>query len=147
MTTALYRLSSSEVTKISLINSQFNEDLDSFKAVLTDPALPDGIEFQDPSGSFRVLGYAKINDSGTARNATQNEIDTFAALEADDRNQVEENRAKAYFQNHPQFRRVMTAFASILVDEFNILRAEHGLSDRTLSQLKTAILNRIDKDD
>jgi hypothetical protein len=147
MATALYRISSNEVIEISLADNQFHEELDNFKAVITDPTLSDGSEFRDPNGDYRVLGYAKFNDSGTVRNATQEEIDTFAASQADDRNQRDATRAKEYFQDHPQFRRIMTAFASILVDEFNILRAEHSLNDRTLSQLKTAILNRIDKDD
>jgi hypothetical protein len=147
MTTALYRISSNEVIEISITNNQFHDDLDSFKAVLTDPISPDGIKTQDPNGDYRILGYAKFNDSGAVRNATQEEIDTFAPAQLDDLNIREMDNAKTYFQDHPQFRRVMTAFASIMVDEFNILRAEHGLNDRTLSQLKTAVLNRIDKDD
>jgi len=35
----------------------------------------------------------------------------------------------------------------ILIDEFNILRTLHSLPDRTLSQLKTSIKNRIDAGD
>ena len=36
------------------------------------------------------------------------------------------------------------AFADILKDEINILRAQHGLAPRTLTQLKNAIKNRVD---
>jgi len=140
-----YRKSSGEVDFIGIISTgapgrpydpgYFDE--------LSDPPFTDGTQYKPK----RVLGSAKINDSGTIRNATQNEIDTFAGLELDDKNQRQADTAVEYFQNDPQFRRIMTAFASILVDEFNILRSEHGLADRTLSQLKTAIVNRISKDD
>ena len=148
-TTVLYRISSGEVASISVVDrTNFNVDL-SYYGVLVDPPLPDGIQWFDPAPDYqrRVLGYAKINDNGTVRNATQIEIDGFAGFALDDKNQEEANKAAEYFQNDPQFRRVMIAFAAILVDEINILRAEHGLSDRTLSQLKTAITNRISKDD
>lgn len=39
---------------------------------------------------------------------------------------------------------VLAAFAKVVMDEFNILRAIHGLAPRTLDQLKTAIKNEID---
>ncbi len=38
----------------------------------------------------------------------------------------------------------LRAFADIIKDELNILRALHSLSDRTLAQLRTSIKNRID---
>jgi len=40
--------------------------------------------------------------------------------------------------------RVLRAFAEVVMDELNNLRAEHGLPARTLSQLVTAIKNKID---
>ena len=40
--------------------------------------------------------------------------------------------------------RVLRAFAEIVMDEINILRGEHGLAARTLSQLVTAIKGKID---
>ena len=40
--------------------------------------------------------------------------------------------------------KVLIALAKVMLKEFNILRAEHGLPARTLSQLKTAIKNEID---
>ena len=40
--------------------------------------------------------------------------------------------------------RILRAFAKVVMDEINILRAEHALSARTLSQLITAIKNKID---
>ncbi|MCK5603042.1 hypothetical protein KAR91_14255 [Candidatus Pacearchaeota archaeon] len=39
---------------------------------------------------------------------------------------------------------VLRAFAEVVMDEINILRIEHSLSERTLSQLVTAIKNKID---
>ena len=146
-TTVLYRISSNEVIAISAQGELFDIYSSAYYGVLSDPPFTDGTEYRDPSGNKNVFGYAKINDNGTIRNATQNEIDTFAGFEQDDNNQIQATKASNYFQSDPKFRRIMTAFADILVDEFNILRAEHGLNDRTLSQLKTAIINRISKDD
>lgn len=147
--TALYRISSGEVYKISTTDNMFLEEtaLNEYYSVATSVTLIDGVETVDPSGNRRMLGYAKILDGSNVRNATQIEIDTFAPAVIDDRNDGEANQTKSYFENDAKMRRIMTAFASILVDEINILRAEHGLPDRTLQQFKTAILNRIDKDD
>jgi hypothetical protein len=148
-TTVLYRISSNEVVDISVIHkTDFSVDL-SYYGVLVDPPLTDGAQWLSPAPDYQngVLGYAKINDNGVIRNATQAEIDTFQPAELDDRNQNEADQAIDYFQNHKQFRRIMTAFAAILVDEINILRSQHGLPVRTLQQLKTAIENRISKDD
>jgi len=38
---------------------------------------------------------------------------------------------------------IVRAFAQVMRDEINILRAYHGLNDRTLAQLKTAIRNKV----
>ena len=140
-TTALYRVSSGEVTAISTEDNLYSGSPDIF-AVITNATYPDGTTFQK-----RVLGAAKILDGTVVRNATQEEIDGFQAAAINDHNIKEAEKALVYLQNHPQFRRIMTAFSAILVSEINILRSEHGLSNRTLSQLKTAIENRIDKDD
>jgi hypothetical protein len=34
---------------------------------------------------------------------------------------------------------VLLAFAKVVIDEFNILRQQHGLADRDITQVKTAI--------
>ena len=39
--------------------------------------------------------------------------------------------------------KILKAFAELLVDEFNILRALHALPDRTFAQLRTAIRNKV----
>ncbi len=38
-----------------------------------------------------------------------------------------------------QARTIMRAFAEVVLDEVNILRAQHGLAPRTLVQLKQAV--------
>jgi plasmid stabilization system protein ParE len=38
---------------------------------------------------------------------------------------------------------LLRAFALLMVDELNILRAEHALPDRTIAQLKTAMRNKL----
>ncbi len=40
--------------------------------------------------------------------------------------------------------RVLRAFAEVVMDEINILRGQHALAARTLSQLVTAIKGKID---
>ncbi len=177
MTTALYRISSNEVIKISIADQSFSNRNMPFFAVLTDPTTPDGASTRDlstdPVGPLRVLGFAKIAEPGgnNIRNATQLEIDAFVTLETDDINQLDADQAGSLFQTHPQFRKMMAAFADILKDEINILRARNvqfqndvaaaanlgqlktavalysTQSDRTLAQLKTQINNRISKDD
>lgn len=173
MATALYRISSNEVVKISLANQAWPLVDATFWAVLTDPAFPDGTAVLDPNGDLRVLGFSKFADVGgnTVRNATQPEIDTFAPAQVDDENQQDATAADDIFFSNPRFRKLMTAYSDIIKDEFNAVR--HWIADfkvevanatnlgdlkarvaqlpdtpdRTLAQLKTAIRNRISKDD
>ena len=177
-TIALYRLSSGEVIKITDRGQTFADRDTNFWGILTDPDLPDGSDVRElladgTWGPLRVLGYAKIAESGinTARNAIQAEIDTFAPAQNDDENQMDAAGAVDLFEQHPRFRKLMIAYSDILKDEFNDLRqwitafkvevaAANNLGDlrariatlpdlpdRTLVQLKTAIHNRINKDD
>lgn len=55
--------------------------------------------------------------------------------------------AKAGLDGFGQGSLLLRAFADIIKDEINILRGQHGLPDRTLSQLKTAIKNKVDSGD
>ena len=141
---AIYKVSSGEVTYIG-DNAPIVDD--TYKILAQGVTLQDGSNVRDGNGNYRVFGYAKIYDNGTVRNATQQELDTFASLNQDDNNEIAADKAKAHFQNNPNLRKILIAFAAILVDEINILRAEHSLPERSLSQLKTAIINRISKDD
>ncbi len=179
MTTALYRISSNEVLKVSPKDQQFDSRDTVVFGQLDDPTTPDGTDVReqiDPEGPLRVLGFAKIAEPGgnNVRNATQPEIDGFATSEIDDDNQLDADQAVVLFEDHPQFRKKEKAFADIIKDELNILRArDDKLRDeiiaatnfsalktalavildypdqnpRTLSQLNTAIKNRISKDD
>jgi len=153
-TTALYRLSSGEVLKISSAGQLFSDRNQSFFGVLTDPGMPDGMSVRDnlPDGTFgplRVLGFSKIVilESNLFQNATQSEIDTFSSLNVDDDNAQDADRARDLFNVHPQFRKMLVAMADIIRDEINILRTLHGLPDRTLVQFRTAMINRVQKDD
>jgi len=148
MTTVLYRENGGEVIKISPTDQQFDQRDPSFWSVATDPTFINGTELREGGGGpLRVLGFAKIMDGGSCRNATQPEIDGFAALETADENLMDRDGARALFQTHPRFRKMMIAFADIIKDEINILRAQHALPDRTLAQLQTAMINRMSEDD
>jgi hypothetical protein len=140
-----YRTSSGEVELISDVQELSVPQLIFSEAV--DPTFVDGMDINSPDGEPDVLGYAKVFDNGTVRNATQQEIDGFAAARADDKNIVDADKAKNYLANNPQLRMIMKAFAKLLIDEFNILRSQHGLSDREFDQLWLSLKNRINKDD
>ena len=174
-TTVLYRINGGEVIKISEQGQLFDERNITYWGVVTDPNFPDGADIWDENEDIpelRILGFAKIfNGVDTVRNATQAEIDNFALAEDEDEKQQDADGAVEILEIHPRFRKLMIACASILVDEFNILRkwdrdfknevsqalnlsnfktrvgSLPDLNDRSLSQLKTAIKNRISKDD
>ena len=171
MTTALYRKSSNEVLAISLTDDPFLDNINEYFAAIDNATYPDGTDCIDSSGHHRVLGYAKILDGTVIQNATQVEIDTFLPAGVDDHNKQEADRAINYFQQDPKFRRIMIAFADIMVSQINKLRVWDRelksavaastsladfqsrvsgldtLQDKTLAQLKTAIQDRVSKDD
>ena len=170
----VYRISSGEVVRITEGETYDEENRVGF-SLAVDPSFIDGQEWLDPNYEYKVLGYAKIHDNGTVRNATQEEIDGFSIAVLDDSNQIEADKAIAYFQNNPQFRRIMTAYTDILIEsELNKYRkwfrdfeeqmslatslanlqtrmaalcAANPMPDRELSQMRTQIINRISKDD
>lgn len=171
MATAVYRITSNEVIAISQADHPFDQADTNYFGVISGATYPDGYDRFDPDGNERVLGYAKIVDGTSVRNATQEEIDTFEGFETADENLMDKARAQDLFETHPQFRKMMIAFADILKDEFNIVRerittiqnaavgadnfgefklamlALSDLNDRTLAQLKTAIKNRMSEND
>jgi hypothetical protein len=84
------------------------------------------------------------HDSGSIVEFAQGEKDAqdvadAAALDANVR-----GGARDLFDGFDGLPLALRAFADIVKDEINILRSQHGLGDRTLAQLKTAIKNRID---
>jgi len=167
MATAIYRKSSNEVHKISLIDQMWPDIDTNYWGVAVDINIPDGADVREvlPTGrlgNFRVLGFSKIYEpsTNTVRNATQAEIDAFEPFEQEDENIQDADGAKEFLTTHPRFRKLLVAFADILVDEINILRQQFNdttaevpqlttttFQPRTLAQLRTAILNRINKDD
>jgi len=40
---------------------------------------------------------------------------------------------------------LLKAFADVMIDEINVLRQQHALSDRTAAQLRTALRNKLDQ--
>ena len=110
-TTALYRTSSGEVRKVSVKGQPFSEIDPTYWGVLTDPDLPDGTEVRSDTdgllGALRELGYAKIAipASNLVRNATQIEIDTFAALETEDIKLQDAAGATSFLETHHRVRR------------------------------------------
>ena len=42
-----------------------------------------------------------------------------------------------------QLENILRAFALVVLDEFNVLRAQHGLPQRTIAQLKNALRNKL----
>ncbi len=155
--TALYRISSGEVYKISPKGQPFADRDSAFWEVLNDPTFSDGVNTVnytvDPvTGKrtpVRTLSIALIADvaGNDVKLAIQSEINTFSSSEIDDLNQIDADRAGKLFDTHPQFRKAFIAFAKVVMDEINILRQQHSLPDRTISQLKTALQNKIDKND
>lgn len=147
MSTVLYRIGSGEVIKISVKNQTFAERNTKYWGVLTDPQISDSVEVLDTNQNKRVLGFAKIWDGVNVRNATQTEIDNFVVAEDTDDKLQDKDRAVDLLQTQPQFRKLFTAFADIIRQEINILRAQHNLPDRTLVQFKNAVRNRLSEND
>lgn len=164
-TTAVYRISSGEVTAISTENNPYDNE-PSDLAVITNATYPDGTTFIK-----RVLGSAKILDGTVIRNATQEEIDGFAAASINDYNIRMAAKSLKYFQSDAKFRLAIMAVIRGIIKEDNEQRLwirtfmeavalstsladfqsrVAGLDipvDRELSDAKTYILGQINKDD
>ena len=152
MATVLYRKSSGEVYKISLINQPFAAVDQTYWGILTDPPMPDGTDAREKLadgtiGPLRQGGFSKIWDGSEVRNATGAEIAGFETAEAEDNKNADASGALELFKTHPQFRKAFTAFAKVMLAEINGLRAQHGLGARTLKQLQNAMVAAIDKED
>ena len=163
-TEVLYRISSGEVYAI-VPDGKAMPPPEGF-TVVSNPVFIDGTDLKR-----RVLGRAKIYNAGEVKNATAEEITNFPSFAIADMNQLEENEAKSYFQNDPNFRRFMKAISAILAAEFNrhqdfedavkaaaadaISLADfktrmaviEDVPERSDTDLLNAIRNRIDKDD
>lgn len=93
--------------------------------------------------------------AGVSQRYWKKENGTIVPMTQDERNALDANAltqmtsflrddSKALFSSRSDLGMIFRAFADVLKDEINILRANDGLPDRTLNQLKTAIRNRID---
>ena len=145
-TTVRYRKSSGEVLKISLKGQTFAQLDTTYWGVFLSANFSDGVDFS-PLGQ---LGIAKIAIPGipnVVRNATSAEIDTFAVRKLNDKNIQDREAARDFLRQHPRFRKVLTALVDVLIDEINLLRDEHSLTNRTLQQAKNAVLNRISENE
>lgn len=124
--TALYRISSNEVVKISLLGQAFSDRDVAVWGVLTDPILTDGNQAVDATGNLRVLGTAKfaVVGSNTIRNATAPEITAFIAAQTADDNAADSVQATVMAQNHPMWRKVLKAVVKLVVNQLNTLRGQ-----------------------
>ena len=115
--TTLYRLSSNEVYVIDL-NDQVQTGSDYF-AVITNATYPDGTQCRDSDFQLRVPGLSKILDGTVVRNATTEEIATFADLEISDFKQAEANNALSLLEQDPKLRRILKAVTAVILQELN----------------------------
>ncbi|PIQ23119.1 hypothetical protein COW64_25820 [bacterium (Candidatus Blackallbacteria) CG18_big_fil_WC_8_21_14_2_50_49_26] len=155
---ALYRLSSGEVLKISTESitkpaQEFPDRDPTIFGVAINPSVPDGTQVREETssslGPLRVLGLAKHYDlaAHTVRNATTSDLNAYAVSENNDNNELDRRRAVHLFESDPAFRKIFIAFADMLMQEINTLRAQHGLPKRTLAQIRAAIGQRVSKDE
>jgi hypothetical protein len=150
--TALYRISSGEVVKISLKGQSFADRNPAYWGVITDPVLTDGTTVRaiNPDGTMgplRVFGLAKhyVGVGQDIRNATQAEIDTYAAKELADERQQDADQVAVLFEQHPRWRKAFKALVKRIVQvtndektQINALRqAILGATD--LASLKAAV--------
>jgi hypothetical protein len=92
------------------------------------------------------LRYWK-HDTGSVVEFTQAEKDAQDAAEAAAEVASVRLEAKEQHNDFQPLALYLRAFADIIKDEINILRALHSLPDRTLAQLKAAINARVDSGD
>jgi hypothetical protein len=78
---------------------------------------------------------------------TQAEKDALDAAIAAALDAATRGGAKAELNGFASLPLLLRAFADVVKDEVNILRALHSIPDRTLAQLRTAIDGRIDSGD
>ena len=151
-TTALYRIRSGEVVKISLKGQPFSDRDQTYWGVLTDPTCPDGTAVRETLangtlGPLRVLGWAKHypGTGATISNATQAQIDSYAAAETADENAQDAERVAQLFQNHPQWRKAFKALLKRILflreqeaTQWNTYRAQVAAAS-SLADLKTRV--------
>lgn len=153
--TALYRIVSGEVVKISHETAtktpqQFAERNTAYWGVLQSPTLPDGVTqvTRNPDGTIsRTLGEALWADvSGNAvLVATQPQIDAYAAGETADEHAQEADRAKIMINVSPRYRKVFKALLKRMLQVTNSNAAQiNGIKSAiagasNLAEIRTAV--------
>ena len=94
---------------------------------------PVSLEIVIPSVTQAALDTALINYAADQANIDAAFVQARADQSAD--------RIRDTFDDEE--RRLLRAFAEVVLDELNNLRAQHGLAARTMAQLRTAIRNKI----
>lgn len=134
----IYRTNGGEVESITPSASAYLDIKNPFLSGIVDPVLPDGSRPHPP----KIFIAPNI-----VRNATQQEIDGFAVALAQDSNLKARIDAKNLLDQDLKFRKILKSLLSVMLDEVNTLRQQHGLPDRTMTQVKNAIAARIDSGD
>lgn len=178
MSTALCRVNGNKVHAISEQNQVWQFD-DEFFYMMFDPELPDGTQVREiiveqvevevidedgvpqtrvitttTFGPYDALGFAKIAEPGTntIRNATQEEIDSWDALEALDDLAQDAKRARVQLVNHPLMARAFKALIRMIIaneERANARYNEHAsqwaafvnamTSAATIAQIRTGM--------
>lgn len=129
----LYRKNGGEVLRATIDDTVWSGIDSTYYGIVSDPTAPDGED----------LVPTKIFDAGSIRNATQPEIDSFPTHKDTDDNLIQRTAADTRLDSGISDAKLIKALAAVVMDEINILRAQHGLADRNLAQLKTAIKNKL----
>jgi hypothetical protein len=137
-------VSSAEASDIVICKTSINDNLqisNYIKSVDTSQFLSNPLVIINPNVSNISDVSSKYwkCSGGSVLKMTQAEIDALNAQEQTDVTLGNRQTAKANLDE-----RHLKAFVKILIDEINILRANDGLSNRTINQLNTAINNYID---
>jgi len=83
-----------------------------------------------PSKYWNIVGDVVSEMSGAEKSAV-------------DQTLLDERRDNAVSGSIDSIESVVRALALATLDEINVLRAQHSLADRTMSQLKTSIRNKL----
>lgn len=83
------------------------------------------------------------HDAGSIVEMTAGEKTAQDTAEANQATADRRTSAEAGVDAKDDLGMIFRAFAEVMKDEINVLRAQHSLPDRTISQLKTAIKNKI----
>lgn len=105
----------------------------SFTDFVQDPSTPDGADLSIP----------KIWDGVHVRNAVALEIANFTVAQSTDDNLQQRTNALNIYLSDPNFRKLMRAFAFVLLGQINTLRTKAALPTLQMSDVQTALQNAI----